>query len=118
MAGFAAFVFINLQIRHWWQGSYDVYAEVTNPELLTYSAVWLIIAVVILINGLRSTAKDWYHTGMALLAIVIAKIFVIDMADLTGLLRVASFLGLGLALLGLSYLHQRFVHGAATSETS
>jgi uncharacterized membrane protein len=118
MAGFATFVFINLQIRHWWNGSYDVYAEVTNPELLTYSAVWLIIAVVILINGLRSTAKDWYPTGMALLAIVIAKIFVIDMADLTGLLRVASFLGLGLALLVLSYLHQRFVQGTATTETS
>jgi len=28
------------------------------------------------------------------------------MSDLDGLLRVASFMGLGLSLLGLSYLHQ------------
>jgi uncharacterized membrane protein len=34
---------------------------------------------------------------------------VIDMAALTGLWRVASFLGLGLALLALGWLYQRFV---------
>jgi uncharacterized membrane protein len=44
---------------------------------------------------------------MALLMVVIAKIFLIDMDDLEGLLRVASFMGLGLSLLGLAYLHQR-----------
>ncbi|MEO0974407.1 MAG: DUF2339 domain-containing protein [Pseudomonadota bacterium] len=35
------------------------------------------------------------------------KLFLIDMAGLEGLYRVASFLGLGLSLLGVSYLHQR-----------
>ena len=43
-----------------------------------------------------------------MLALVIAKIFIVDMADLVGLMRVASFLGLGLSLLGLAFLHQRF----------
>lgn len=40
--------------------------------------------------------------------LVIGKIFLFDMADLEGLLRVASFMGLGLSLLGLAYLYQRF----------
>ena len=31
------------------------------------------------------------------------------MADLTGLWRVLSFLGLGLALIGLGVVHRRFV---------
>ena len=79
-----------------------------NPELLTYSGVWLVVAVVTLSNGLRTKTRHWYPVGLAMLALVIAKIFLIDMADLTGLLRVASFLGLGLALLGLSFLHQKF----------
>jgi uncharacterized membrane protein len=39
----------------------------------------------------------------------VAKVFVFDMADLTGLFRVASFLGLGLALVGIGYVYQRFV---------
>jgi uncharacterized membrane protein len=39
------------------------------------------------------------------------------MGDLTGLLRVASFLGLGLALIGLGLLYRRFVFtdGAVTA---
>jgi uncharacterized membrane protein len=44
---------------------------------------------------------------MGLLVIVIGKAFLFDMADLEGLLRAVSFMGLGLALLGLAYLHQR-----------
>ena len=46
-------------------------------------------------------------SGSALLTVVIAKIFIIDMSDLQGLLRVASFMGLGLSLLGLAWLHRR-----------
>jgi len=36
-------------------------------------------------------------------------VFLVDMADLTGLWRVLSFLGLGLALIGLGVVHRRFV---------
>jgi uncharacterized membrane protein len=43
---------------------------------------------------------------MALLGLVIAKIFLIDMAGLQGLWRVAAFMGLGLALLGLAWMYR------------
>jgi uncharacterized membrane protein len=36
-------------------------------------------------------------------------VFAIDMSDLTGLWRVLSFLGLGLALIGLGVVYRRFV---------
>jgi uncharacterized membrane protein len=45
---------------------------------------------------------------MALVCIVVAKVFLIDMAGLEGLLRVFSFLGLGAALVGLGYAYRRF----------
>jgi uncharacterized membrane protein len=45
---------------------------------------------------------------MVLVCIVVAKVFLIDMAGLQGLLRVVSFLGLGAALLGLGYAYRRF----------
>jgi uncharacterized membrane protein len=38
----------------------------------------------------------------------VAKVFLVDMAGLQGLLRVFSFLGLGAALLGLGYAYRRF----------
>jgi uncharacterized membrane protein len=45
---------------------------------------------------------------MGLVCVVVAKVFVIDMAGLQGLLRVFSFLGLGAALVGLGYAYRRF----------
>ena len=48
-----------------------------------------------------------YKAGMALLGLVIGKIFLIDMSGLQGLWRVAAFMGLGLALLGLAWLYRR-----------
>jgi uncharacterized membrane protein len=48
------------------------------------------------------------HAGMALVCVVVAKVFLIDMAGLQGLLRVFSFLGLGAALVGLGYAYRRF----------
>ena len=47
------------------------------------------------------------HAGMVLVCLVVAKVFLIDMAGLQGLLRVLSFLGLGAALLGLGYAYRR-----------
>ena len=45
---------------------------------------------------------------MALVCVVVAKVFLIDMSGLQGLLRVMSFLGLGAALLGMGYAYRRF----------
>lgn len=49
------------------------------------------------------------YAGLAFLMIVALKVFLVDMSDLTGLYRVASFLGLGLSLVGIGHLYQRFV---------
>ena len=74
------------------------------------SAVWLVMAIATILSGTWKLGIQCYRAGMILLALVIAKIFIVDMSDLEGLLRVASFMGLGLALLGISFLHQRIQH--------
>lgn len=109
----AAFIFISLQIRHLWQGSIDLYLPTSNGELYSYSVVWLILALGAIfasdwwLGAASHRAKVVYRGGMALLGLVILKLFLVDMSDLEGLLRVASFMGLGLALLGIAYLHKR-----------
>lgn len=120
VTGIGAFIFINIEIRQLWTGSFDfyVYRGFSNGELLTYSATWLVCAVGLLIMGMRRSMVHWYPIGLGMLALVIAKIFIVDMADLVGLMRVASFLGLGLSLLGLAFLHQRFAPAAKTANSS
>ena len=62
----------------------------------------------VLAGGLRF-GPGVYRAGMALLVLAVAKVFLVDLAGLTGLFRVASFLGLGLCLVGIGFLYQRFV---------
>ena len=66
------------------------------------------IAVVALLVGLYQRKQSLYRAGLMLLALVITKIFLVDLDNLDGLLRVASFMGLGLSLLGVAYLNQTF----------
>ncbi len=104
MTGFGAFLFVSLEIRHLWQGKLHLRWPTGNGELYTYSAIWLVMAVGCLLYGTLNKAHSLNRFGFGLLGLVIGKIFLVDMAGLEGLLRVASFMGLGLSLLGLAYL--------------
>ena len=106
--GLAAFAFINIEIRHLWSGTLSSASTMSNGELYTYTIVWLVLAITALLAGSLRFGNDVYRAGFGLMMLVIGKIFLFDMADLEGLLRVASFMGLGLSLLGLAYLYQRF----------
>ncbi|WP_430460675.1 DUF2339 domain-containing protein [Thalassolituus sp. LLYu03] len=102
--------FVSLEIRHLWQGGAGMSLGNDTPdgELYTYSVVWLLMAAAALSLGSWLGKRDLYRAGMALLLVVVAKLFLVDMAGLTGLWRVASFMGLGLTLLALAWLHQKF----------
>ena len=106
IAGGGLLVFVSLEIRHFWQRALALDLGTSDAESYTYSVAWMVMAVVTILAATRLGSKGGYKAGMGLLLVVIAKIFLIDMGDLEGLLRVASFMGLGLALLGLAYLYR------------
>ena len=107
----SAFIFSTLQVRHLWQGTISLQQNASDGELYSYSALWLAIAVACILGGIWRYGNRTYNGGMLLLALVIAKLFLVDMSDLEGLLRVASFMGMGLGLLGIAYLHQKLQGG-------
>ncbi|EHQ52056.1 hypothetical protein ECTPHS_05145 [Ectothiorhodospira sp. PHS-1] len=108
IAGLGLWLFITLEIRHLWQqGALSITLPTGNGELYTYSAAWLILAASAIVAGGYWRGIRLYRAGMALLVIVIAKLFLVDLSGLDGLWRVASFMGLGLSLLGLAWLHRR-----------
>lgn len=106
-SGLSLFVFVNMEIRHLWQRGMNLDLPVSDGELYTYSIVWLVMAIPTILVAANANLQKLNKAGMILLLLVIAKIFLIDMADLEGLLRVTSFMGLGLSLLGLAFLYQR-----------
>lgn len=109
-AGFL--LFTALEIRQLWQGSdMALWFGMTEGELYTYSVIGMLYAIATIIYSTMYSAKGGqvllYKAGMVLLGIVIGKVFLIDMAGLQGFWRVAAFMGLGLALLGLAWVYRK-----------
>ncbi|MBW4934088.1 DUF2339 domain-containing protein [Marinobacter sp. F4206] len=104
-AGFL--LFTAMEIRQLWQGG-EMAASfgMSEGELYSYSVIGMLYAIAVIVYSTRRANALLYKAGMALLGIVIAKIFLIDMAGLQGLWRVAAFMGLGLALLGLAWMYR------------
>jgi uncharacterized membrane protein len=108
-AGVLAFVYVSLEVRHFFDRDFQRSGlEAEGVELYAYSFVWLLFGVALLAFGFARSSAVLRHAGMALVCIVVLKVFLIDLAGLHGLLRVISFLGLGAALLGLGFVYRRF----------
>ncbi|MEM9440556.1 MAG: DUF2339 domain-containing protein, partial [Pseudomonadota bacterium] len=102
-------VYLSLELRHAFQGSRLDGVMTSNAEWYSYSALWLIAAATLLCLGLWRTSIELRHAALIIVLITIGKVFLFDAATLTGLYRVASFFGLGLCLIGIGYLYQRFL---------
>ena len=108
VASILAFAYVSFEVRHFFDPGFERLGfEAQGLELYAYSIVWLLFGVALLALGFLRQAAALRHAGMALVCIVVAKVFLIDMAGLQGLLRVFSFLGLGAALIGLGYAYRR-----------
>jgi uncharacterized membrane protein len=107
-AGLLAFVYLSMEVRHFFDPAFQRPGlEAEGVELYAYSIIWLLFGVALLAFGFARHSAVVRHAGMALVCIVVLKVFLIDLAGLEGLLRVVSFLGLGAALLGLGFVYRR-----------
>ena len=77
-----------------------------------YSAAMLALGLVWLWRGLIGGARDLRFAGLGLAMIVALKVFTIDIA-LDGILRVVSFLGIGVTLIAISWAYTRFLRTPA-----
>ena len=67
LAAIAAFVFVNLEIRHLWNGGFPDTGFTSDGELYTYSIVWLLIAVVVMLLARSREHVMAYRAGIGLL---------------------------------------------------
>jgi uncharacterized membrane protein len=74
---------------------------------LLLSALWAISGLTALVAGLRRDDRALRLGSLALLLVTVGKVFLYDLAALTSLYRVGSFIGLGLLLLVAAAVWQR-----------
>lgn len=68
---------------------------------------WTVVALVLLLRGVRSRALR--ATGLGLVAAALVKLVAFDLASLDGIARVVTFLGAGLVLLAAGTLYARLI---------
>ena len=111
------FAYVTLSVRRFYHGA-DIsdWKGFQQAELYTYSVVWLLLGVALLVAGyrFRSTALRIASAGLVFIAVV--KVFLVDMANLEGLYRALSFFGLGVALIGIGWFYQKALTGLARGE--
>jgi hypothetical protein len=102
---------LTFEVRHFFHGTRLDQGLTSSAEIYSYSAVWIVSAIGLLLAGVRQRNPLLRQASLVVMLGSIFKVFFLDAAALTGLWRVVSFLGLGVCLLGLSWFYSRFVFG-------
>ena len=108
-----AFAYVTLEVGRWFEGPVMAMSRLSEGELYTLSVVWLLFALALLIAGIRFGNAVLRQAAFGVLLLVVLKVFLVDLAGLTGLLQAGSFIGLGVALIGIGLAYQRLVLRAA-----
>jgi uncharacterized membrane protein len=101
---------VTLETRWAFQGENLSYLRPTGEtEWYAYSAVWLAFGILLLAYGLWRRATPPRLASSVFVTASVAKVFLFDLAGLEGILRAASFIGLGLCLIGIGLTYQKLV---------
>ncbi|MCP3920896.1 MAG: DUF2339 domain-containing protein [bacterium] len=80
---------------------------------LVQSLAWAVFALLLLGIGTARRIDGLRWMSLAFQVATIAKVFLYDLGELTGLYRIGSIAGLAVCLLVVSLLYQRFVFGGS-----
>jgi len=76
----------------------------SKPLQAALTLTWSATALPLMLLATRRSIRPLWMVGAALLAVVVVKLFVLDLGALTGLPRVVAFIGVGALLLLIGYL--------------
>jgi uncharacterized membrane protein len=104
-----ALFYLTLEVRRLFHG--PILAGVTtDAEQYTYSTVWLAFGIVLLAVGFVLRSQPARFLALGVIILTIAKVFLFDTANIAGIYRALSVIGLGVVLLGIGWLYQRVLY--------
>ncbi len=104
-----ALSYIWLEIRRLYHGPNISAGPTGGAEQYTYSIAWLVFGVALLGIGIVANSERARLASAVVIALTIAKAFLVDMSTLTGVYRALSFICLGLVLVAIGWLYQRIL---------
>ena len=102
---FAFFTALVMRTAHQWMGvPYELDALLDSMFVQAgLSIVWTLIALGLMIGGHLRHRREVWLVGAVLIAVVVAKLFFVELSNRGGLARIVSFIGVGVLLLVVGY---------------
>jgi len=92
-------------LHHWAEVPFRFEAMMRSTLVQTsFSVFWSLLALGAMVLANRIRMRALWVCGAALLAVVVVKLFLIDLSKIGGVERIVSFLGVGVLLLVIGYL--------------
>lgn len=94
------------RIAHHWGGVPFLVHDLWQSDLLQalLSLGWTAFGLVVMVAASRRQIRVAWFAGLGLLLLVCVKLVGVDLANVSGMLRVLSLIGVGLLVLGAGYL--------------
>jgi uncharacterized membrane protein len=104
--GFAWINAMALRTIHYWADVPYRFEYLMNSVLVqaTLSILWTSTALALMVLARRHMERRFWIAGAALLAVVVGKLFLVDLANTGTVARIVSFLGVGVMLLVIGYV--------------
>lgn len=108
VAGVSLFAFFTAVVmrsaHHWLDVPFELDALLESMFVQAgLSIVWTLIALGLMIGGHLRHRREVWLIGAALIAVVVAKLFFVELSNRGGLARIVSFIGVGVLLLVVGY---------------
>lgn len=108
VAGASLFALLTAMVmrtaHHWGGVPYQLDALLDSMLVQAgLSIVWTLIALPLMVLGNRLGRRELWLIGAALIALVVAKLFFVELGNRGGLERIVSFIGVGVLLLVVGY---------------
>jgi hypothetical protein len=71
------------------------------------AVVPVLIGVMLIIYGFRTQIPLWRKIGLVFIAIIVVKLHLIDVWGYTGIMKIVTFISLGIMMLAASFLFQK-----------
>lgn len=106
--GSSAFIWLNgalLRTLHHWAGvPFDFDAMMRSMVVqASLSIFWSVLALCLMVTATRIRMRTLWLTGAGLMAVVVGKLFFIDLSSVSGIERIVSFIGVGVLMLVVGY---------------
>lgn len=106
--GAGAFIWLNailLRTLHHWGGLPFALRPMLSSQLVqaSFTILWMMLALGAMVVATRRALRPLWVTGAALMGVVVAKLFLVDLSSIGTVERIVSFIGAGVLMLLIGY---------------